>query len=89
VLAPVELNPSLDDEAVRWLAKGYAVGDRDGIINEPDAVSGSFGPASTGCGVERVRGRRRDLSTPRSPLPQCPVRPKVSEIRSLDQRTDR
>jgi hypothetical protein len=30
VLAPVELNPNLDDEAVRQLAKGFSVGDRDG-----------------------------------------------------------
>jgi hypothetical protein len=30
VLAPVELNPNLDDEAVRQLAKGFSVGDRNG-----------------------------------------------------------
>jgi hypothetical protein len=30
VLAPVQLNPSLGDDAVRQLAKGFSVGDRDG-----------------------------------------------------------
>lgn len=30
VLAPVELNPNLDDEAVRELAKNFSIGDRDG-----------------------------------------------------------
>lgn len=30
VLAPLELNPNLDDEAIRTLAKGFSVGDRDG-----------------------------------------------------------
>ncbi|WP_394622297.1 DEAD/DEAH box helicase (plasmid) [Lentzea sp. JNUCC 0626] len=30
VLAPVELNPHLDDEAIRRMAKGFSVGDRDG-----------------------------------------------------------
>lgn len=30
VLAPAELNPNLDDEAVRHLAKGFSIGDRDG-----------------------------------------------------------
>lgn len=30
VLAPVELNPTLDDAAIRQLAKGFSIGDRDG-----------------------------------------------------------
>ncbi|KOV87593.1 DEAD/DEAH box helicase [Nocardia sp. NRRL S-836] len=30
VLAPVQLNPNLDDDAVRQLAKRFAMGDRDG-----------------------------------------------------------
>jgi hypothetical protein len=66
ILAPVALNPSLDDAAIRLLAKQFSEGDRDGdwqpdarpvnvvVLVPSDNAAKAWPPTPTGPSTSRI-----------------------------------